>query len=111
MEKRKPAEMNEVRNGFYGAINADQFPGHEFVGMSAEGAVFVNADGKYAVVKVIAKANEFDGKEAVAEFEAKQVENAKKEEERAAKKAEKEERARKRAEEKAAKEAEAESAE
>jgi len=105
MEKRKPAEMNEVRNSFYVNIEDVAPEDHEFVGMSAEGAVFVNKEGNHAVVKVIAKAIDFDADAAIADFEARQKAAIEKEAAVAAKKAEKAEKARKRAEDKAAKEA------
>lgn len=105
MEKRKVAEMNEVRTSLYNTVVATDFEGHAFKGMGAEGAIFVNADGNYAVVKVIAKSADFDADLAIEEFEARAKVAAIKETERLAKKAEKEEKAKKRAEEKAAKEA------
>lgn len=111
MEKREVKEMNEVRVSFYETVKDVAFEGHQFVGMGTEGAIFVNAEGNYAVVKVIAKKADFDAEAEVAKVIEREKVNAEKEAERAAKAAEKAEKARKRAEEKAAKEAEAESAE
>lgn len=106
MEKRKIAEMNEVRASFYAEVANLTVDGHAPLGMTAEGFVFTDADGKSVVVKVITKALEFDAETAVEEFIAKEADKAAKEIDRASKASEKAEKAAERARLKAEKDAE-----
>ncbi len=105
MEKRKVAEMNEVRGAFYAEVENVAVEGYTPVGMTAEGFVFVDAEGKAVVVKVVAKALGFNANDAVADHKEKEIEKAAKEVEKAEKAAEKAAKAAERAKAKAEKDA------
>jgi len=85
MEKRKVAEMNATRDAVYVQLEGIEIEGHKFLGRAVEGLVYENAEGLAIVIRVIAKANDFDAEDAVSEYEEKADAKVKKEAEKAEK--------------------------
>lgn len=78
MAKRNIKESTATRESFYNFFGEEEFGaiqeslGHKFVGRSAEGLVFEEvSSGLCVVLKVVAKAVEFEYDEEVEEFENK----------------------------------------
>lgn len=74
MEKRNVKEMAQTREDFYNHLVVDVQEGvkdYEYIGQCNEGLVLVNTEGLSVVVKVIAKALDFDYAEVVEDFEKK----------------------------------------
>ena len=71
--KRGTAEATLVREGAYMDIERTSFSGLEWVGRTAEGIVYQDAEGKAIVIKVIVKALDFDAEFEVTDYEAQQT--------------------------------------
>ena len=78
MAKRNIKESTATRESFYNFFGSEEFGaieeslGHKFVGRSAEGLVFEEvSSGLCVVLKVVAKAIEFDSITEIVDFEEK----------------------------------------
>lgn len=64
-------EMRQYREDFIGTLTTIEFDGFEFVGITVDGPAYENAEGDVVVVKPIAKKEDFDVEDAIAEFDEK----------------------------------------